>query len=58
MMNEMSGKKKGNPLPASSAGLLTFFNEATQGIKIKPELVMAFSITLVITSLIMNQIFR
>jgi len=54
----MSGKKKGNPLPASSAGLLTFFNEATQGIKIKPELVMAFSITLIITSLIMNQIFR
>lgn len=54
----MSGKKKGNPLPASSAGLLTFFNEATAGIKIKPELVMAFSIALVLTSLIMNQLFR
>ncbi len=54
----MSGKKKGNPLPASSAGLLTFFNEETQGVKIKPELVMAFSIILVITSLVMNQIFR
>lgn len=56
--HKMSSKKKSAPMPASSAGLLTFFNEATQGVKIKPEIVLGFSITLIITSLVLNQIFR
>lgn len=54
----MSNKKKSAPLPASSAGLLTFFNEETKGIKIRPEFVLAFSIALVIVSLVLNQVFR
>ncbi|MDA4128466.1 MAG: preprotein translocase subunit Sec61beta [Thaumarchaeota archaeon] len=45
-------------MPASSAGLLTFFNEETQGVKIKPEIVLALSIALIISSLVINQLFR
>jgi preprotein translocase subunit Sec61beta len=54
----MSSKKKGAPMPASSAGLLTFFNEETQGVKIKPEIVLGFAIVLIITSLVINLVFR
>ena len=31
-------KKKNAPLPASSAGLLRFFEDETKGIKVKPEI--------------------
>ncbi|MGH9920893.1 MAG: preprotein translocase subunit Sec61beta, partial [Nitrososphaerales archaeon] len=34
----MSGKNK--QLPASSAGLLRFFEDETEGVKIKPEIVL------------------
>jgi len=33
-------KKKNAPLPASSAGLLRFFEDETKGVKIKPEIVL------------------
>jgi preprotein translocase subunit Sec61beta len=36
----MSSKKKNAPLPASSAGLLRFFEDETKGVKIKPEVVL------------------
>lgn len=36
-----SSKKKNAPLPASSAGLLRFFEDETRGVKVKPELVLA-----------------
>ena len=54
----MSGKKKNAPMPASSAGLLTFFNEATQGVKIRPEIVLIASISLIATSIVINVFFR
>ncbi len=49
--------KKGNQLPASSAGLLRFFEDETEGVKIKPEIVLIAAISLVIASILMNQIF-
>ncbi len=54
----MSSKKKNTPLPASSAGLLTFFNEETKGIKIRPEIVLIGSIALIALSIIINAFFR
>jgi preprotein translocase subunit Sec61beta len=39
----MSSKKKNAPLPASSAGLLRFFEDETRGIKVKPEIVLAIT---------------
>jgi preprotein translocase subunit Sec61beta len=51
--NRMS-KKDNAPMPASSAGLLTFFNEETQGVKIRPEIVLIGSIALIAVSIVIN----
>ncbi|MGB9724855.1 MAG: preprotein translocase subunit Sec61beta [Nitrososphaeria archaeon] len=51
----MSSKKKKSsaPMPASSAGLLRFFEDETPGIKIKPAYVIALAISLVIFSIML-----
>ena len=46
----MSGKKKGAPLPASSAGLLRFFEDETKGFKIDPKIVVSIPISLIALS--------
>jgi preprotein translocase subunit Sec61beta len=53
-MTAMSRKKKESksPMPAASAGLLRFFEEETEGIKIRPEILMALSVGLVVISII------
>ena len=50
----MSRKKKENkgPMPAASAGLLRFFEEETEGIKIRPEILMIASISLIVISVV------
>jgi preprotein translocase subunit Sec61beta len=55
----MSRKKKESksPMPAASAGLLRFFEEETEGIKIRPEFLMALAITLVVVSVIAKVFF-
>lgn len=53
----MSGKKKNNPLPASSAGLLRFFEDETEGVKIRPEFVLGATMGLVVTSIAINLLF-
>ena len=57
-MDSMSDKKNNAPMPASSAGLLTFFNEETQGVKIRPEMILIGSIVLIATSIVLNAFFR
>lgn len=54
----MSSKKNNAPMPASSAGLLTFFNEETEGVKIKPEIVLIGSIALIAASIVINVFFK
>jgi preprotein translocase subunit Sec61beta len=54
----MSSKKKNAPMPASSAGLLRFFEDETEGVKIRPQFVLAASMALVICSIVMNLLFR
>jgi preprotein translocase subunit Sec61beta len=54
----MSSKKNNAPMPASSAGLLTFFNEETQGVKIRPEIVLIGSIVLIAASIAVNILLR
>jgi preprotein translocase subunit Sec61beta len=51
---QMSRKKKENksPMPAASAGLLRFFEEETEGVKIRPEVLMVLAITLVVVSVL------
>ncbi|MCH8833579.1 MAG: preprotein translocase subunit Sec61beta [Thaumarchaeota archaeon] len=46
----MSSKKKAAPLPASSAGLLRFFEDETKGWKIDPKIVVSIPISLIIAS--------
>jgi len=49
----MSKKKKDkSPMPAASAGLLRFFEEETEGIKIRPELLVVVAVTLIVISLL------
>jgi preprotein translocase subunit Sec61beta len=52
----MSSKKDKNkaPMPASSAGLLRFFEDETSGIKIRPEIVVGLSVALVIVSVLLR----
>jgi preprotein translocase subunit Sec61beta len=52
----MSKKKKEDrgPMPAASAGLLRFFEEETEGIKIRPELLMIFAIGLIVVSVVVK----
>lgn len=47
-------RKKEAPMPASSAGLLRFFEDETHGVKVKPELVIAFSIVLIVVSVLLK----
>ncbi len=56
---QMSRKKKEtkSPMPAASAGLLRFFEEETEGIKIRPEFLMALAIALVVVSVIAKVFF-
>jgi len=51
-------KKKNAPLPASSAGLLRFFEDETEGVKIRPQLVLAASMALIFASLVINVFFK
>ena len=44
-------------MPASSAGLLRFFEDETKGIKIRPEIVIGLSIVLILLSIIIRFVF-
>lgn len=51
------GKKKNAPLPASSAGLLRFFEDETRGVKVKPEVILGVTGALIGISIIIKFIF-
>ncbi len=50
-------KKETGPMPAASAGLLRFFEEETEGIKIRPELLVVISVTLIVISVLAKVFF-
>jgi len=39
-------------MPAASAGLLRFFEEETEGIKVRPELLVVLSVSLIVISVL------
>lgn len=53
----MSSKKKNAPLPASSAGLLRFFEDETRGVKVKPEIVLAVTGAVIGASILIRVLF-
>ena len=50
-------KKDTGPMPAASAGLLRFFEEETEGVKIRPELLVVFSVSLIVISVLAKVFF-
>ncbi len=42
--------KKSAPLPASSGGLMRFFEDETQGFKMDPRIVVSIPISLIVVS--------
>jgi preprotein translocase subunit Sec61beta len=50
-------KKDTGPMPAGSAGLLRFFEEETEGIKVRPELLVAISVSLIVVSVLAKVFF-
>jgi preprotein translocase subunit Sec61beta len=50
----MSKKKKREsaPMPAASAGLLRFFEEETEGVKVKPEFLLIAAIALIVVCIL------
>ncbi|MFQ6010604.1 MAG: preprotein translocase subunit Sec61beta [Nitrososphaerales archaeon] len=55
----MSSKKKqrSEALPASSAGLLRFFEDETHGVKIRPEFVVALGAGIALISILLRIFF-
>lgn len=53
----MSSKKKGAPLPASSAGLLRFFEDDTKGYRLDPKIVVSIPVGLIVLSWILDLLF-
>ena len=49
----MSERRKTAPLPASSAGLLRFYEADTPGIKLRPEAVVGFTVAVIIISIVL-----
>jgi preprotein translocase subunit Sec61beta len=45
------------PMPSQGAGLLRFFEEETQGIKVRPELVVILAVALIIACILLPMIF-
>jgi preprotein translocase subunit Sec61beta len=56
-MIEMSGRRRrrrqpGAPMPATTAGLLRFFEEDTPGIRVRPEIVVILAVALIIMCIV------
>ncbi len=47
LMPKEKKKREGGPMPVTGAGLVRFFEEDTQGIKIRPEIIVVMSVSLV-----------
>ncbi len=57
LMSGRRKKKDTGPMPAASAGLLRFFEEETEGVKIRPELLVVFAVTLIVVSVLTKVFF-
>ena len=50
-------KEKKSPMPAASAGLLRFFEEETEGIKVRPEILVVLSVGLILIAVLAHSFF-
>jgi preprotein translocase subunit Sec61beta len=56
MSSTKKKKDKKAPMPAASAGLLRFFEEETEGIKVRPELLVILAIVLIVVVALMHAV--
>ena len=47
-------REKKGPMPMQSAGLLRFFEEETQGVKVKPEMVIILAVVLIVFCILLK----
>ena len=50
-------RERRSPMPAQGAGLLRFFEEETQGIKVRPELIVILAVSLIIACILLPILF-
>ena len=58
MSKSKKKKEKSSPMPAASAGLLRFFEEETEGVKVRPELLVALAIALIVVCILAQVFFK
>jgi len=56
VLSKRKKKEKSAPMPAASAGLLRFFEEETEGIKVRPEILVGFAVALIVLA-VLAQVF-
>lgn len=57
MLRLSKKKKEKSPMPAASAGLLRFFEEETEGVKVRPELLVVLAVTLIVVAVLAHVFF-
>jgi preprotein translocase subunit Sec61beta len=50
-------KESSGPMPAASAGLMRFFEEETDGIKIRPEILVIASAAMIVVCILAQKFF-
>ncbi|MGD8545141.1 MAG: preprotein translocase subunit Sec61beta [Candidatus Bathyarchaeota archaeon] len=50
-------RRSDSPMPAASAGLLRFFEEETEGIKVRPEILVGLAVALIIVCVVAHVFF-
>jgi preprotein translocase subunit Sec61beta len=56
-MSKKKKKSESAPMPAASAGLLRFFEEETEGVKVRPEILIAAAIALIVVCILARLFF-
>lgn len=57
-MSKKKKKESSGPMPAASAGLLRFFEEETEGIKVRPELLVISAVAMMIVCVLAQIFFK
>lgn len=58
VMSSKKKKEKSAPMPAASAGLLRFFEEETEGVKVRPEILVGLAIALIVVCVLAHAFLR
>ena len=55
-MSSKKNKKKNAPMPQSSAGLMRFFEDETDGVNIPPYYIVGLTVSLIVVSIVLRVI--